>query len=479
MIPSIWKYHKMPIILALISLITYYLFAYQLERSNFPLLLSLYGVLFACFYFIVQKGKSDFSLLFFLAIALRLLFIPIIPNLSQDFYRFIWDGRMLIQGLNPYLTTPQSYIDAGNINIVPQAIDLYKGMGELNGSHFTNYPPVNQLLFAIAGVFSSQSILGGAIVFRIAIILADIGTIFYGKKLLQRLGLPIHNIFWYALNPFIIIEMSGNLHFESVMLFFVVSSLYMLSINRWMLSAILLALSISTKLLPLLFLPLFMQYFLTRGDTQTTHFRSSYPWKIRFREIVKSLPQLVYFYLIIIGVVILTFLPFLTDQLVDNFGTSIALWFKKFEFNASIYYIIRYIGFQTIGWNIIADVGPLLPRIVVVFLVLLAFLRNNKSLQATITAILIGMFFYFLMSTTVHPWYVATPLLLCVFTRYRFPIVWSATVILSYSAYGPDSFNENLWLVALEYSIVIIFFIWEVFNSKSPIQKPLKAITQQ
>ncbi len=368
MIERLWKYQKTPIALAIVSLVTYYFFAFQLERANTALLLSLYSILFACFYFIVSKGKNDFSLLLVFAVALRLIFIPVIPNLSQDFYRFIWDGRMLVQGFNPYLTTPQSYIEAGNLQIVAHAKQLYEGMGALNGSHFTNYPPVNQLIFAIAGLFSGNSIIGAAIVFRITIILADVGIIIYGKKLLQKLGLPIHNIFWYGLNPFIIIEMTGNLHFESVMLFFVVLSLYLLAQGKWILSAVMIALSISTKLLPLLFLPLFMQYFLTRGDRKTTHFRSSYPWKVRFREITKNLPRLVYFYLIVIGVVILTFLPFLTNEFAENFGASIALWFKKFEFNASVYYIIRYIGYQTIGWNIIGDVGPLLPKIVLGFL---------------------------------------------------------------------------------------------------------------
>lgn len=468
MISNLWKYQKAPILLAFISLVCYYVFAFNLERSNFPFLIGIYALLFTLFYLLVQKGKTDFRLLAMIAIVLRLVAIPLIPNLSQDFYRFIWDGRMLVRGLNPYLTTPQSYILSGDLEIVSQASELYAGMGTLNGSHYTNYPPVNQLIFAIAGLLSGNSILGAAIVFRVSIIIADLGIIIYGKKLLSRLGLPIHNIFWYALNPFIIIEMTGNLHFESVMLFFVVWSLYLLSRGKWILSAVVLALSISTKLLPLLFLPLFLQYFLTRGNQKTTHFRSSHALKIRFREIKKNLPRLLYFYLIVIGVVILSFLPFLTGEFAENFGATIALWFKKFEFNASVYYIVRYIGFQTIGWNIIGDVGPILPRIVVGFLVLIAFVRNNRSMQAMITGILLGIFFYFLFSTTVHPWYVATPLLLCVFTRYRFPLVWSATVMLSYAAYGPDGFNENLWLVGLEYVVVIGFFIGEVFWKRTP-----------
>ena len=75
---------------------------------------------------------------------------------------------------------------------------------------------------------------------------------------------------------------------------------------------------------------------------------------------------------------------------------------------------------------------------------------------------------YFLLSTTVHPWYVATPLLLCLFTKYRFPILWSGLVFLSYSAYGETEFSENLWMVALEYSIVIGYAIWEIFKKEKP-----------
>lgn len=478
MITQAWKYHKLPILLSFLSLILYWVFAYSLDRSDFPTLLTLYTALFCLFYIIVQKAKTDFWLLGLLAILLRLIFIPVIPNLSQDFYRFIWDGRLLLQGFNPYLTTPESFINSGQLSIVPQAQELYNGMGTLNGSHFTNYPPINQLCFAIAAIFANKSIVGSAIVFRILIILADIGTLLYGKKLLQRLGLPIHNIFWYILNPFIIIEMTGNLHFESVMLFFVVWSLYLLHTGKWFWSAVILGLSVSVKLLPLLLLPLFFQWFMSKRDPfKKTHFRSSYPIQVRSlptgRQVRKSVPillknaqQLTLFYLVTLGTVALTFAPFLTGEFAQNFGTSIALWFQKFEFNASIYYLIRWYGYQTIGWNIIADVGPKLPIVVLTIILLITFIRKNSNLIAMCTAMLFSMAIYFLLSTTVHPWYAATPLILCVFTRYRFPVVWSFTIVLSYSAYRASEFQENLWLVAAEYLLVIGFFIWEVIALK-------------
>jgi Gpi18-like mannosyltransferase len=325
-----------------------------------------------------------------------------------------------------------------------QANELYAGMGPLNGSHYSNYPPINQLFFAIAALFSGKSILGSTIVIRILIIAADIGILYFGKKLLEGLKLPIKNIFWYFLNPFIIIELTGNLHFEGVMLFFVIWSLYLLSQKKWVWAAVIFGVSVSVKLIPLLFLPLFYQWFIKQDS---------------FR---KGFLKLFLFHLIIVGTAALTFLPFYSPQFVSNFSETIGLWFQNFEFNASIYYIIRWIGFKIVGWNIIGTVGKVLPLLVIGFLLILTFFRKNKNFQQLIIAMLFGIFFYYLLSTTVHPWYIATPLLLSIFTKYKFPIVWSLLVMLSYSAYGKEGFSENLWLVAIEYIVVIGYFIWEL-----------------
>ena len=77
-----------------------------------------------------------------------------------------------------------------NSQPIAEAATLYDGMGELNGSHYTNYPPLNQLCFFIAALFASKSIFGSIIVLRVLIIRADIGILYFGKKLLERLNLP-------------------------------------------------------------------------------------------------------------------------------------------------------------------------------------------------------------------------------------------------------------------------------------------------
>ena len=441
------KNNRTTILLVFLCMLFYIVFAYDLDRSDFIKLITLFGALFFISYKIIQINQDRFWLLAGIGIIFRLLFIAVLPNLSQDFYRFIWDGRLITQGISPYLFTPENYIeDTSNsfVTIVNQAQELYNGMGSLNRSHFSNYPAINQLCFAIASVFAGKSILGSVMVVRIILILADIGILCIGKKLLVKLHLNPNQIFWYFLNPFIVIELTGNLHFEGVMLFFLIASLYLLHQKKWLGSAGLLGISVSVKLIPLLFLPLYYRWFST--------------------DLNKGFFKLAGFYFIVLGTVIFTFTPFLSAQFISNFSKTIFLWFQNFEFNASIYYIIRWMGFKIVGWNMIAIIGKILPLFVILFILLFTFLRKNKSTQQLITSMLFGVSIYFLFSTTIHPWYIATPLLLSVFTKYKFPVIWSLVVILSYTAYGVDGFSENLYLVALEYLTVIGFFIWELIK---------------
>jgi len=446
------KTHRTLLLLALLSAFLYGSFAHDLVRSDFPKLIMLYGALFFLAFGLIKTYGWNFWLLAGIGVVFRLIFIPAMPNLSQDFYRFLWDGRLVAQGVNPYLFTPEMYFGNASSAVditIAQAEQLYIGMGELNGSHFSNYPPINQLCFTIAALFSGKSIIGSVMVLRFITIAADIGILYFGKKLLEKLKLPVQHIFWYFLNPFIIIELTGSLHFEAVMLFFLIWALYLLHNGKWIWAAVLFGISISVKLIPLLFLPVFYYYFVDKGI-----FGRGF-WRLKK------------FFWVTIGVVLISFLPFYTSEFVSNFSKTISLWFQDFEFNASVFYIIRWIGFKTVGWNPIETAGKVLPLVVFAFVLGISFFRKNKTTQQLITAMLFAISFYFMLSTTVHPWYIATPLLLSVFTRYRFPVIWSAVIMLTYAAYGAEGFSENLWLVAIEYSIVIGYFLLEVFQKKS------------
>ncbi|MEZ4798019.1 MAG: mannosyltransferase [Flavobacteriaceae bacterium] len=445
---QLWKLHRISLLLALTSILFYASFAYDLERTDYVKLLGLYSGLSFLFYKLIQISKHNLKFLTWFAFSFRAVFILAIPNLSQDFYRFIWDGRMILEGFNPYLFTPESFIINSEFP-VNQAKELYNGMGSLNASHYTNYPPLNQLCFAIAGLLSGKSILGSVVVLRLIIIAADFGTLYYGKKLLEKLKLPAYNIFWYLLNPLIIIELTGNLHFEGVMIFFLVWSLYLLYSGKWKLAAIVFACSVSIKLIPLIFLPLFYQYF-TKRDASTA----------------LSMTKLIIFYVTVGAMTIILFLPFYSSLFLTNYTETVALWFNNFEFNASLYYVVREIGYSISGYNQIAIIGTITSIIVFLFVLVIAFFRKNLSMIQLITVMLLALSFYYFTATTVHPWYIAMLLILSVFTKYKFPLVWSFVIILSYLAYlqiGNADKSENLWVIAFEYIVVYSFFIWEVW----------------
>ena len=419
-----------------LSAICYYFFAYKVSRIDFFEIVVLYSVLFVLFFRIYSTQKNNFLVLASTALFFRAIFIVATPTLSQDFYRFIWDGRILLQGINPYLFTPESFIEK-SIFPIAQAEELHKEMGQLSANNYTNYPPINQLCFAIANLFSSRNILGSIIFMRLQLILADIGILYFGKKLLEKLNLPVSTLFLYMLNPFIIIELTGNLHYENVMLFFLIWSIYLLHTNKWKWAAVVFALSISVKLIPLLFLPLFFQQF-------------------KFKK-------LIVFYFIVLATTALLFVPFFNQSFIHNYAQTIGLWFQKFEFNASIYYIVRAIGFQLSGYNQITIIGKIIPIFILLIVLSITFFRKNDSTKEILIAMLLSLTCYFFLSTTVHPWYIATLVLLSVFTPYRYTLVWSWAVILSYSAYRTTIFNENSWLITLEYLLIYSWVIWEVF----------------
>jgi len=467
--PVFFIKNKTVFIPVLLSTVLYWFFAYDIVRTDYTKLILIYSLLWFGFFFIWKYAKDNLKLLTVIAVLSRAIFILAIPNLSQDFYRFIWDGRMILEEMNPYLYTPDSFIKSGTFPVA-QAQELYNGMGSLSASHFTNYPPINQLCFVIANLFSGKSILSSVIGLRLIIIAADIGTLYFGKKILERLKLPSNRIFWYILNPFIIIELTGNLHFEGVMIFFFVWSLYLLHSGKWKWAAVVLACSISVKLIPLMFLPLFFLWFrkyLKRIIIANKVKQSVYNQEIATSQVPHNdITKLISFYAIIGFTTILLFVPFFSMEFVTNYSKTVGLWFGNFEFNASIYYLVREIGYAITGYNEIEIIGKILPIISILIILGFSFLKKNNSLPNLITSMLLVFTCYLFLSTTVHPWYIATLVILCVFTNYKFPLVWSLVAVLSYLAYSNDSNSENLWIIALEYGIVFSVFIWEVVLKK-------------
>ena len=421
-----------------ISMILYIIWAYNLARFEHSKLLLIYTVLFGSYYFIVKNQKIKESWLSYLAVLFRLLFLVAIPNLTQDFYRFVWDGRLILEGLNPYLHTPNELMES-SIGLFPQMNTLYEGMGALSAKHYSNYPPVHQMPFIIAAFISKHSILGSIVVLRLILISADLGILVFGKKLLKKLNKPTRTMYWFILNPLVIIELTGNLHFEGLMLCLFIMSLYFIHSKKWHMAAVVMALSIAVKLVPVLSLPLFL---------------NKLGWK-------KS----VLFYSVTAAVFIILFIPFFSFGLLENFSATIGLWFSNFEFNASVYYFLKGTLENINGVSVINSMGIIVACVVTLQTSYL-LLKKKKETSQIILMILWILSGYYFISTTVHPWYIISLLLLSVFTNYKFVLVWSYTLILSYIAYNEFSVEECNSILIIEYTPVILMLGWELYSKK-------------
>ena len=423
------------------SITIYFHLGYNIERYEHSMLgLCVLGLFMA--YYGVLKLKLSCVLIVVLGLLFRAIFLGHYPALSQDFFRFIWDGRLLFKGINPYLFTPTEIMNS-QVAILAEMQTLYEGMGPLSQRNFSNYPPIHQMPGFLAAMLGGRSIFGTILILRLTLILADLGIVYYGRKLLGLFQMPKNAIFIYFLNPLVVIEIAGNLHFEGLMVFFILLTFYHLKQNTNVYAALFMGISILTKLIPVLFLPLFI-----------------------FRLGLKKSVQFVGMTL---GVVILGFGPFINLEFLMNYSHSVGLWFSNFEFNASFYFMLKGLLQYYLDANLIAYMRFIIPTLMG-SAVLYLYLRKETKTKTIMNQCLWLLTAYFFISTTVHPWYIIPLVFLSCYSDYRYPLWWSLTVFLSYGAYSQTALLEKPYLLAIEYGVVLSVFMLESFKSSQKLK---------
>ncbi|MDD4991147.1 MAG: glycosyltransferase 87 family protein [Paludibacter sp.] len=416
-----------------ISLIAYYFMAFDAQRENFQELMFIFIVLFSSFFFFWKKINTTGEIMLW-SVAFRLVFLLALPAFSDDYFRFIWDGQLLIHSYNPFNHLPPELMTTDLQRHIPLSAEVYSHINSLQRSNYTCYPPFNQLFFAIAAFFGGNSIFGNMIALRVIIILADVGSIYFGLKILKKLNKPVSAMAIFALNPLVINELTGNLHFEGVMIFFLVVGLYLLLHNKNKISSIFIGLTASVKLLPLILLPLFYK---KKG----------------------------FVFAFISGLVFLMlFSPVFFLSPTGNFYRSILIYFHSFEFNASIFYIFRGLGLWIVGYDLVGIIGPVLALVSLLLILRVSFKSQTNDFVAFTRSLLLCFLIYFSFATTIHPWYIVTLLMLSVFSGNYTPLAWSAVIWLSYYTYRDSTFTENPWLLVIEYTVVYAFLLVEYTN---------------
>lgn len=223
------------------------------------LLLLISGVLYLVSCYLSIRSEPDkfrrnhFILLAGAAVLFRLTVWPLAPWLSEDVFRYRWEGKVADAGENPYTLSPND----------PRAARFRdSSFARIPGQDFRPvYGPVTELIqrlnYRIAATLS-QDPERQAFWFKLPAAMFDLFTIALLWRWLRLRGLPSERIVIYAWSPLSVIEFWGNGHNDALAVCLLAGALVAATASRWALSFVHLGLSIAAKLWPAFLFPLFV-----------------------------------------------------------------------------------------------------------------------------------------------------------------------------------------------------------------------------
>ena len=202
-------------------------------------------------------GTSRFWLVLGLAAVFRLIALASPPTLSDDLFRYVWEGRVVLAGRSPYAHPPD---DPALAALRDTAI-----WPRVNNKDIPSpYPPVAQVGGMLAAALTPNEPLG----MKLVSLAGDVLTIAALWLLLRRVGAPVDRVLIYAWHPLPALEFAHSAHNDSLMIAPLVLALALVagptglvtnastsSWRRWA-AALLVGIAALAKVTPLLLLPL-------------------------------------------------------------------------------------------------------------------------------------------------------------------------------------------------------------------------------
>ncbi len=164
--------------------------------------------------------------------------------LSDDLYRYLWDGRVQAHGVNPYRHPP------GAPELTALRDDLHP---RINHPEIpTIYPPLAQAVFLLIALISPTPL-----AVKVTFTLFDLGTAWLLYRLLVRRGRPPEALIVYLWSPLVVVEVAGSGHVEALAIFCLVAALLRAEEGRTLQASAALSLSILSKFFAAALIPAF------------------------------------------------------------------------------------------------------------------------------------------------------------------------------------------------------------------------------
>ena len=266
--------HNARLILFLCSLVLI-LFAGALHWTSWAVndkasvMLVSYGVLFFGFigsWLSFPDGLSTaqkIGLILFISLFARMMMTGV--SVSDDIYRYLWEGKIIAAGESPY------QFPAEHAHYHEYRDDYWEKMNHKD--KLTAYPPLAELIFAAV-----SSIAYTPWAFKALFIIADLCVVAVLIALLWQHGMDLRNVLLYALNPLTLFAIAGEAHFDVLLILTMMLSVLYAQKKAYAWAWIWLGISIQMKIIAIVLVPFYLW-----------HFRSRYGWLLLIPLAVPSL----------------------------------------------------------------------------------------------------------------------------------------------------------------------------------------------
>ena len=361
------------------------------------------------------ESRRGWWLCLALALCMRAPLVMVEPTLSDDIYRYIWDGRIQGMGLNPYTAVPAD----------PALASLHTdATRKMNHPALpTLYPPVAEWTFrGIAAVQPS------VLAFKLAFVTLDILVILLLRHWLSLTGKSPWLVLVYAWNPLVLLEVAGSGHLDIIGVFLVTLSLVALARKAMLPAAAALVAAVGVKFLPLVLVPLFWR-------------------RIRVRDAALAC---------VFG--ILVAVPFAIGAGALPIG-SLPTYLAKWRFNGFVYGLVESV------WRSRALAG--MP---IVFGLALAWRLQGRPRTDERVAWVWPLGIAVLLAPTIYPWYLLwlVPFLGAIET---FPLlVWTQSSLVTYYVWRMSASGAGWrlpwWATLIEYGAVAVAAVWVIQRTR-------------
>lgn len=324
-----------------------------------------------------------------------LIFGP--PTLSDDAYRYVWDGRVQAQGFSPYAHPP----DAPELRSLRDA-EIWPSINRKES--VTVYPAGAELAYALLWRICPDNMRWTQAAMSAGALLAGLILL----PLLRTLGRPSHWVLLYWWSPLLAFETAHAAHVDGLVLPLLVGAWLARARGRDLLTGVLLGAATSLKLYPALLLPALWR---PRDEARRTAPAMGMSLAFALTFAVTYVPYLAE------GRAVVGFLPL---YLRERFNMGLA---------AGVTWLVEAVG----GYPQTVVNGLLLAVWVAIAAVLV--LRPASDAEAAIRRCIWPIGAFTLLSQNLFPWYVLWLIpLLALYTGRRGPagtVAWSGWFLFS------------------------------------------------